>query len=208
MTPTRHGRTLRGRCHALPAIGAVCALGLLGLPIAAGAAPLDDTFACLQEGGRAVIDLAGDHGYGRFHATEPADDAVFDARRQRVVGRAAKGVTGTRIRYWADKQIFTKDAAFTLTELEQRARQTAFLVPGLEIVIRDERGEEAVETSFRFDGGISEFADFLAPDAPITDTWRLTGSGVRVSQKPSRFRRARCAVPSLGRPREPLAMTH
>jgi DNA gyrase subunit B len=95
----------------------------------------------------------------------------------RVVGRAAKGVTGTRIRYWADKQIFTKDAAFTLTELEQRARQTAFLVPGLEIVIRDERGEEAVETSFRFDGGISEFADFLAPDAPITDTWRLTGSG-------------------------------
>ncbi|MFB8147186.1 type IIA DNA topoisomerase subunit B [Microbacterium sp. NPDC056003] len=95
----------------------------------------------------------------------------------RVVGRAAKGVTGTRIRYWADKQIFTKDAAFTLTELEQRARQTAFLVPGLEIVIRDERGEEAVETRFRFDGGISEFADFLAPDAPITDTWRLTGSG-------------------------------
>ncbi len=95
----------------------------------------------------------------------------------RVVGRAPKGVTGTRIRYWADQQIFTKDAAFNLTELEQRARQTAFLVPGLEIVIRDERADEAIETSYRFDGGISEFADFLAPDAPITDTWRLTGTG-------------------------------
>jgi hypothetical protein len=30
---------------------------------------------------------------------------------------------------------------------------------------------------YRFDGGISEFADFLAPDAAITDTWRLTGTG-------------------------------
>ena len=90
----------------------------------------------------------------------------------RVAGRAAKGVTGTRIRYWADPQIFTKDAAFNLEELEQRARQTAFLVPGLEIVIRDERPStaqarrgEPVETSYRFDGGISEFAEFLAPDA-------------------------------------------
>ena len=102
----------------------------------------------------------------------------------RVAGRAAKGVTGTRIRYWADRQIFTKDAAFNLEELEQRARQTAFLVPGLEIVIRDERprrhrsaADEPVETSYRFDGGISEFVDFLAPDAAVTDTWRLTGSG-------------------------------
>jgi DNA gyrase subunit B len=95
----------------------------------------------------------------------------------RVVGKAAKGVTGSRIRYWADRQIFTKDAQFALTELEQRARQTAFLVPGLEIVIVDERGEERHETSYRFDGGISEFADFLAPDAAVTDTWRLDGEG-------------------------------
>ena len=66
-----------------------------------------------------------------------------------------------------------------LEELEQRARQTAFLVPGLEIVIRDERARASadVETSFRFDGGISEFVEFLAPDAAVTDTWRLTGIG-------------------------------
>ena len=34
-----------------------------------------------------------------------------------------------------------------------------------------------VETTFRFDGGISEFAEFLAPDTAVTDTWRLTGTG-------------------------------
>jgi len=122
-----------------------------------------------------------------FHRGEPGnfDGATPDsgfrpfeaASELRVTGKVAKGVTGTRIRYWADRQIFTKDAAFNAEELEQRARQTAFLVPGLGIVIRDERGEEATETEYRYDGGISEFADFLAPDAAVTDTWRLSGSG-------------------------------
>ncbi|MFM9785728.1 DNA topoisomerase IV subunit B, partial [Streptomyces scabiei] len=50
--------------------------------------------------------------------------------------------------------------------------------------IVDERGGERVTTAFRFDGGISEFADFLAPDAPVTDTWRLTGSGTFVETVP------------------------
>ncbi len=107
-----------------------------------------------------------------------------------VVGKAKRGVTGTRVRYWADRQIFTKDAAFQLAELETRARQTAFLVPGLEIVVRDERhlspGSEtdspestatAVETSYRYEGGISEFVEYLAVDPPVTDTWRIQGSG-------------------------------
>ncbi|MGO4691676.1 DNA gyrase/topoisomerase IV subunit B [Glaciibacter sp. 2TAF33] len=95
----------------------------------------------------------------------------------RVVGKVAKGVTGTRIRYWADRQIFTKGATFQTEELLARARQTAFLVPGLSIDVADQRGEEPVNESFKFDGGISEFVDHLATDAPITDTWRLTGDG-------------------------------
>ncbi len=135
------------------------------------------------------VDRGGKTHAMSFHRGEPGlfagptPDATFTpfekSSELRVVGRAAKGVTGSRIRYWADRQIFTKDAAFHLEELEQRARQTAFLVPGLEIVIRDERaGADAVnETTYRYDGGISEFAEFLAPDAPITDTWRLTGEG-------------------------------
>ena len=102
----------------------------------------------------------------------------------RVAGKVAKGVTGTRIRYWADSQIFTKDAAFALADLEQRVRQTAFLVPGLALVVRDERGDEAAETTFRYEGGISEFAEFLAPDAPVTDTWRLTGVGTFTENVP------------------------
>lgn len=95
----------------------------------------------------------------------------------RIVGKVAKGVTGTRIRYWADPQIFTKGATFQTDELYGRARQTAFLVPGLGIDITDERGEEPTVENFRFAGGISEFVDFLSTDAPLTDTWRMQGSG-------------------------------
>ncbi|WP_082297458.1 DNA gyrase/topoisomerase IV subunit B [Microbacterium sp. GCS4] len=137
-----------------------------------------------------------------FHRGEPgifADkgekrpDAPFTPFEQkselRVIGKTARGVTGTRVRYWADRQIFTKDAAFQLGELETRARQTAFLVPGLEIVVRDFRASGAPaegegtpeptvnETSYLYEGGISEFVEFLATDAPVTDTWRIQGEG-------------------------------
>jgi DNA gyrase subunit B len=88
--------------------------------------------------------------------------------------------TGTRVRYWADRQIFLKDAKLSLDHLHQRARQTAFLVPGLTIVVRDDRGlegEGSAQETFRFDGGISEFCDYLAQDKPICDVLRLTGTG-------------------------------
>jgi len=102
----------------------------------------------------------------------------FESRSElRVVGKVAKAKTGTRVRYWADRQIFTKGAEFQTDDLVVRARQTAFLVPGLTISIDDERGETPRKESFRFEGGISEFADHLAPDAPLTDIWRITGTG-------------------------------
>ncbi|MEY4532836.1 MAG: hypothetical protein RI926_605 [Actinomycetota bacterium] len=94
-----------------------------------------------------------------------------------VKGKVSKGVTGTRVRYWADQQIFTPGATFQTEDLDSRARQTAFLVPGLEMHISDERGPEAIKSSFKFSGGISEFAEYLAPDSAVTDIWRLTGEG-------------------------------
>jgi DNA gyrase subunit B len=90
-------------------------------------------------------------------------------------GRVKKGVTGTRVRFWPDRQIFTKDATFTYDELVTRARQTSFIVPGLELVIRDLRGDTPVEESFRHDGGITEFCDFLAADEPVSEVLRLEG---------------------------------
>jgi len=111
----------------------------------------------------------------------PRPDAPFSpfisGSELRVVGKVAKGVTGTRIRYWADPQIFTKGTEFQPDELMARARQTAFLVPGLSLSVTDERGEQTRTETFHFSGGISEYVDYLAPDSPLTDTWRITGSG-------------------------------
>lgn len=107
------------------------------------------------------------------------DGSVLD-----ISGKAKRGVTGTRIRYWADRQIFTPDAKFSYDELAARARQTSFLVPGLKLTVRDERrlpgtpGEAGPhEEVFHHDGGLSEFVEFLAADPAVTDIWRLHGSG-------------------------------
>ncbi len=104
-------------------------------------------------------------------------DADFEPRSglTRKGGRVAKGRAGTRIRFWPDRQIFTREAAFVYDELVTRARQTSFIVPGLELVIRDLRGPELVEEKFRHDGGISEFTEFLASDEPVTEVLRLQG---------------------------------
>lgn len=103
----------------------------------------------------------------------------------RKVGKAKRGVTGTRVRYWPDRQIFLPDAKLSWSKLADRARQTAFLVPGLEIVITDEKGIqtdpetgdvlETVSETMRFDGGISEFAEYLATDQPVNNVMRLQG---------------------------------
>ncbi|MFK4085291.1 type IIA DNA topoisomerase subunit B [Kribbella sp. NPDC020789] len=108
---------------------------------------------------------------------EGVDAGFTPATGLRKAGRAKKGVTGSRIRYWADRQIFTRDASFNYDELVTRARQTSFLVPGLELVIRDERGDEITEERFKHDGGISEFCEFLATDQKVTEVIRLTGTG-------------------------------
>ncbi|QIK74014.1 type IIA DNA topoisomerase subunit B [Propioniciclava coleopterorum] len=95
----------------------------------------------------------------------------------RKIGKVRKGVTGSRVRYWPDRQIFLKDAKLSGTQLAARARQTSFLVPGLAITVDDRRiaGEEHTETHLH-EGGISEFADYLTEGTPVTDVLRLQGS--------------------------------
>jgi DNA gyrase subunit B len=113
--------------------------------------------------------------------TESGPDAPFDpVAGLRKGKKVPKNRTGTRVRYWADRQIFLKDARLTLETLHARARQTAFLVPGLTLTVRDERGLEGAEVSeevFRYDGGISEFCEYLAQDRAVCDVLRLQGSG-------------------------------
>ena len=110
----------------------------------------------------------------------PGPDADF-ARKSglRQLSRVTRRATGTRIRFWPDRQVFIKDAGFSFDALAERARQTAYLVPGLTIAIREEQpdGEPPKREAFRFDGGISEFCAHLGSGEPVSDVVRLTGSG-------------------------------
>jgi DNA gyrase subunit B len=113
---------------------------------------------------------------GVFAAPGPEGAFTPASGLSRKGGRVPKNRAGTRIRFWPDRQIFTKDATFVFADLVTRARQTSFIVPGLELVIRDLRGDHLVEEKFRHDGGIAEFVEFLAADEPVTSVVRLQGT--------------------------------
>jgi len=123
----------------------------------------------------------GEPGQFQDPSSGPTPDAPFapfiSGSSLDVTGKVAKNKTGTRTRFWADRQIFTKTASVAVDELLERARQTAFLVPGLTLVVRDERGPLPVEETFRYEGGPKDFVDFIATDTAITDTWELIGNG-------------------------------
>ncbi len=112
---------------------------------------------------------------GTFDGESP--DAAFAKKSGlRLGGKAPKGKTGTRVRFWPDRQIFTADAHIDIELLHDRARQTAFLVSGLNLIVTDLRnGKESV--SYKFQGGIAEFVEHLASDDPVTRVIRFEGIG-------------------------------
>ena len=110
---------------------------------------------------------------GVFDGDGPA--APFTARPGlSVAGKALRTQTGTSIRWWPDLSLFVKGSVADVTAVRDRLRQTAFLVPGLTLSIR---GSEHPEETFRFDGGVRDFVEHLAPDGAVCDPIHLTGGG-------------------------------
>ncbi len=120
---------------------------------------------------------------GTFDGAGPTARFTAD-NALRKIGRVKRGVSGTRVRYWPDRQIFLKEAQLSLTDLYDRARQTSFLVPGLALEAVDARTTEVTTERFRHAGGITEFCEFLAPDDALTDVVRLQGTDQFVETVP------------------------
>jgi DNA gyrase subunit B len=95
----------------------------------------------------------------------------------RVIGKVSPKITGTRVKWWFDKQIFLKTAELSIEDIYARARQTSYLVPGLTLIVNDRRTKVKSTETFFHKGGISEFATFLRPDEPIGEVIRLQGGG-------------------------------
>lgn len=71
-----------------------------------------------------------------------------------------KEKNGTIIRFLPDASIFTT-TNFSYHVLAERLRESAFLLKGLKITLRDERSEEVVEDVFHYEEGIKEFIEYL-----------------------------------------------
>ncbi len=96
----------------------------------------------------------------------------------RAVGSVPARRTGTRVRWWADRQVFTADAEYHLDEIRRRLQQTTFLVPGLRIRLVDVRHPEVpVDEVFQHNGGITDYVEYLSTGEPVTPVLRLAGTG-------------------------------
>ena len=102
----------------------------------------------------------------------------------RVIGKVSAKVTGTRIKWWFDKQIFLKEAELSIEDIYARARQTSYLVPGLTLIVNDSRTKAKTIETFTHKGGISEFCTFLRPDDPVGEVIRIAGSGAYTENVP------------------------
>ncbi|MGI9197092.1 MAG: DNA gyrase/topoisomerase IV subunit B [Candidatus Nanopelagicales bacterium] len=112
---------------------------------------------------------------GEFEGPSPG--SAFQRRHGlRAVATVPRSRTGTRVRWWADPQVFTKDSEYDVQALRDRLIQTSFLVPGLTVTLRDLRAGEEVE-SFTHKGGVSEYVEHLAAGDPVTGVIRLQGAG-------------------------------
>lgn len=68
--------------------------------------------------------------------------------------------TGTKLRFWPDADVFDT-VEFKYDRMFNRLRELAFLNPEVEIIIQDLRPEETERESFRYEGGIREYVEYL-----------------------------------------------
>src|ERR1700720_2758935 len=85
-----------------------------------------------------------------------------------VIGEVKnKKTTGTLITFLPDPTIFTITTEFKFERLATRLRELAFLNPGLEITLTDERGEAPKKETFLYKHGIEEFVKQLGENKQV-----------------------------------------
>ncbi|HEY2674103.1 MAG TPA: DNA topoisomerase IV subunit B [Rugosimonospora sp.] len=98
----------------------------------------------------------------------------------RVTGRMKRGESaGTSVRYWYDSRYFETGAALDVEAVRTKLRNTAFLVPGVGYVLRDETQDPATEEKFHFPDGLTDMVEFLSPsgERAVSGTLMVTGEG-------------------------------
>ncbi|MFZ9920353.1 MAG: DNA topoisomerase (ATP-hydrolyzing) subunit B [Terrimicrobiaceae bacterium] len=97
-----------------------------------------------------------------------------------VIGEVKnKKQTGTMITFMPDATIFTITTVFEFSKLAARLRELAFLNPGLEITLTDERGEQVKSERWIYKLGIEEFVRQLGENKQLLHPKPIVISGKR-----------------------------
>ncbi|QST01775.1 DNA topoisomerase (ATP-hydrolyzing) subunit B [Pontibacillus sp. ALD_SL1] len=98
------------------------------------------------------VHLDGKVHYQQYRRGVPQEDL-------KVIGET--DVTGTRIHFMPDDEIFTETKEYNFDTLANRLRELAFLNKGIRITIDDKRDEEQEAKDFLYEGGIVSYVEHL-----------------------------------------------
>ena len=149
----------------------------VGIQAQTGRSAAETAYTVLHAGGKfgggGYKVSGGLHGVGASVVNFLSEWLVLDIQREggRYQQRYERGVpttelvrledsnlTGTFVHFKPDAQIF-EDTELSFEKLTVRLRELAFLMRGLQIVIKDHRTEQ--EETFHYDGGIKSFVSYL-----------------------------------------------
>ena len=92
------------------------------------------------------------------------------------VKRISRNKTGTRIRFWSDRDIFDPEAHIDIDQVRERVVQACFLVPGIKIRVVDKRsGGSAKPFEFVSRGGLADLVDHLSSGGNACEVITLSG---------------------------------
>ncbi len=104
-------------------------------------------------------------------------DRFTPSHTLRKVKRTARTKSGTRVRFWPDREVFDPDARIDFDEICERATRACFLVPGLRFRAVDKRpGSDAEPFEFVSRGGLVDLVDHLSIGEAVTQV--ITCSGI------------------------------
>lgn len=146
-----------------------------------GVSTVETILTVLHAGGKFNNDSykvsGGLHGVGAAVVNALSSSLVVEVKRNQTTyrqefayGNAVSGLidtkepstsTGTSVTFEFDRSIFAECEAYDFETLRVRVQQLAFLNKGLTISIADKRQSEPKEHTYRYEGGLNEYAAFL-----------------------------------------------
>lgn len=137
----------------------------------------------VYKGGK-VFRLSFKNGKPGHFSDDIGPDSVFtpsmdiqESKDTRTAAEKKARPTGTTIKFWPNPGIFGNESTYRVDELREVLRSSAFLIPGLQIVIDDKTPGQEQYDEFEFDGGLVDMIDTFATDQPLHQPIHFEANG-------------------------------